>query len=87
MVARRAAVFILITTMATTCAAVAEDAIKPGKWEYSTTVPGANKLPEAFAWYGYPSRAGGSDLYHNEMHYDGRSMDDARFFKQRLQGG
>jgi len=32
--------------MATTCAAVAEDAIKPGKWEYSTTVPGANKLPE-----------------------------------------
>lgn len=46
MVARRAAVFTLIMTMATTVAAAAEDAIKPGKWEYSTTVPGVHKLPE-----------------------------------------
>jgi Protein of unknown function (DUF3617) len=46
MVARRAAVVILIMTVATTSAAAAEDAIKPGKWEFFTTVPGVTKLSE-----------------------------------------
>lgn len=44
MVACRVAVFVLTTAIAAIPTADAEDAIKPGNWEYSATAPGV-KLP------------------------------------------